>query len=156
MAKYLVHLTPEERAQLTELISKGRRAAVALTRARMLLKAEAHDAGPHWSDAAIAEAVETRVSTVHRVRQAWLEAGLAAALERQKPTGRQYRKRAGAQEARLIALACSAPPAGRARWTLQVLADRLVALNVVPSISAECVRTTRKKTRSNRGRRNRG
>jgi transposase len=100
--------------------------------------------------------VETSLSSVHRVRQAFVEEGLAAALERRKPTGRQYRKLDGAQEARLIALACSEPPEGRVHWTLHLLADRLVALNVVPSISAECVRTTLKKTISNRGSRNSG
>lgn len=156
MATYVVRLTAEERAQLTEMISTGRRAASMLTHARILLKADADDEGSHWSDADIAEALETSVSTVHRVRQALVEEGLAAALERRKPTGRQYRKLDGAQEAQLIALACSAPPEGRTRWTLQLLADRLVALNVVPSVSAECVRTTLKKMTSNRGSRNSG
>ena len=103
MAKYGVRLTAEERAQLTELISKGRRAASLLTRARILLKADAHDQGPRWTDPEIAEAVEISLSTVHRLRQAFVEEGLAAALERQKPTGRLYRKLDGAQEARLIA-----------------------------------------------------
>jgi hypothetical protein len=83
----------------------------------MLLKAEAE--GPQWTDPAMAEAVETSVSTVHRVRQAFVEEGLTAALARQKPTGRQYRTLDGAQEAPLIALACSAPPEGRVRWTLR-------------------------------------
>jgi transposase len=156
MVKYVVHLASEERAQLTELISKGRRAASVLTRGRILLKADAHDAGLHWTDPEMAEAVETSVSSVHRVRQAFVEEGLAAALERRKPTGRQYRTLDGAQEARLIAVACSEPPEGRVHWTLQLLADRLVALHVVPSISAECVRTTLKKTISNRGSRNSG
>jgi transposase len=104
----------------------------------------------------MAEAVETSLSSVHRVRQAFVEEGLAAALERRKPTGRQYRTLDGAQEARLIAVACSEPPEGRVHWTLQLLADRLVALHVVPSISAECVRTTLKKTISTRGSRNSG
>ena len=156
MVKYVVHLASEERAQLTGLISKGRRAASVLARARILLKADVHAEGRHWTDPEIAEAVETSVSSVHRVRQAFVEEGLAAALERRKPTGRQYRKLDGAQEARLLALACSAPPEGWTRWTLQLLADRLVALNVVPSVSAECVRTTLKKMTSNRGSRNSG
>jgi hypothetical protein len=93
---------------------------------------------------------------VHRVRQALVEQGWEAALSRQRPTGRQYRQLDGAQEARLIALACSAPPAGRAQWTLKLLADKLVALDVVDTISAECVRTTLKKTTSNRGNTNNG
>jgi len=149
MAKYVVRLSAEERAQLTELISKGHRAASVLERARILLKADAE--GPHWTDPTSAEAVETSLSTVHRVRQAFVEEGLAAALARKKPTGRQYRKLDGVQEAQLIALACSAPPEGRVRWTLRLLADRLIALNVVPSLSAACVRPTLKTTRSNRG-----
>jgi transposase len=156
MAKYIVRLTDEDRTQLTELISTGRRAASVLTRARMLLKADASEGGPDWSDREIAEAVETSLSSIHRVRQAFVEEGLAVALERQRPTGRQYRKLDGAQEARLIALTCSAPPEGRARWTLQLLADRLVALEVVDTIGRECVRTTLKKTSSSHGRKSSG
>jgi transposase len=154
--KYIVRLTPEERVQLTALISKGHRAASVLARARILLKAAADEEGAHWTDADMATALETSASTVHRVRQACVEEGLTAALERRKPTGRQYRKLDGAQEAQLLALACSAPPDGRARWTRQLLADRLVALHVVPSMSAECVRTTLKKMRSNPGSTNSG
>lgn len=156
MAKYIVRLTAEERTQLTELISTGRRAASVLTRARMLLKADASEGGPDWSDREIAEAVETSLSSIHRVRQAFVEDGLAVALERQRPTGRQYRKLDGAQEARLIAVTCSAPPEGRARWTLQWLADRLVALEVVDTIGRECVRTTLKKTISSHGKKSSG
>jgi transposase len=156
MAKYIVRLTAEERTQWTELISTGRRAASVLTRARMLLKADAREGGPNWSDQEIAEAVETSLSSIHRVRQAFVEEGLAAALARQRPTGRQYRKLDGAQEARLVALTCSAPPEGRVRWTLQLLADRLVELEVVDTIGRECVRTTLKKTTSSRGRRSSG
>jgi transposase len=156
MAKYIVRLTAEERMQLTELISTGRRAASVLTRARMLLKADASEGGPHWSDQEIAEAVETSLSSIHRVRQTFVEEGLAAVLARQQPTGRQYHKLDGAQEARLVALTCSAPPEGRVRWTLQLLADRLVELEVVDTIGRECVRTTLKKTTSSRGRRSSG
>jgi len=156
MAKYIVRLTAEERTQLTELISTGRRAASVLTRARMLLKADASEGGPDWGDGEIAEAVETSLSSIHRVRQAFVEEGLAVALERQRPTGRQYRKLDGAQEARLIAVTCSAPPEGRARWTLQLLADRLVALEVVETIGRECVRTTLKKTSSSPGKKSSG
>lgn len=107
--------------------------------------------GPGWDDARIAEAVECGTSTVYRVRQAFVERGLDAALLRKKPTGRQFRKLDGAQEAQLIALACGAPPEGRVHWTLRLLADRLVALEVVDTISPECVRMTLKKTRSSRG-----
>jgi hypothetical protein len=156
MAKYIVRLTDEERTQLTELISTGRRAASVLTRARILLKADVSEGGPAWNDGEIAEAVETSLASVHRVRQACVEDGLVDALERQRPTGRQYRKLDGAQEAQLVALTCSAPPEGRVRWTLQLLADRLVDLEVVETIGRECVRTTLKKTRSSPGKKSSG
>ena len=153
-AKFVVRLTSEEREQLLGMVNTGKRAASVLLRARVLLKADAD--GPHWSDPEIAEALEVSLSTVHRVRQAFVEESLQAALERKRPTGRQYRKLDGAQEARLIAVACSKPPAGRARWTLQLLADRLVELAIVDSISTECVRQTLKKTTSSRTSRSSG
>jgi transposase len=156
MAKYIVRLTQEERQQLSTLITTGRAAAEKLLHARILLKADVREGSRCWTDAEIAAALDTSESTVHRVRQAFVEQGWEAALARQRPTGRQYRKLDGAQEARLIALACSAPPAGRAQWTLKLLADKLVALDVVDTISAECVRTTLKKTTSNRGNTNNG
>jgi transposase len=145
--KYVVRLAPEERQQLVALVRTGKRAASVLSRARILLKADAGTGGSGLDDATIAEEVETGESTVHRVRQAFVEEGLQAALERKKPTGRQYRKLDGDQEAHLVALACSAPPTGRARWTLRLLADKLVSLEIVDSISPECVRSTLKKTR---------
>jgi hypothetical protein len=156
MAKYMVRLTAEARTHWTELRSTGRRAASVLTRARMLLKADASEGGPDWSDCEMAEAVETSLSSVHRVRQAFVAEGVAAALERQRPTGRQYRQLDGAQEARLIALTGSTPPEGRARWTLQWLADRLVELEGMDTIGRECGRTTRKNTISSHGRSSRG
>lgn len=149
--KFVVRLGPEERRQLLDLVGKGKRAASVLTRARILLKADAGAAGPAWDDAAVAEAVESSESTVHRVRQAFVEEGLEEALYRQKPTGRQYRKLDGDQEARLVALACGAAPEGRTCWTLRLLADKLVELRVVEGISPECVRTTLKKTTCSRG-----
>jgi hypothetical protein len=100
--------------------------------------------------------LETSAATVHRVRQAWVEQGLEAALSRQSPTGRRYRKLDGTPEAQLIAVACSAPPAGRTRWTLKLLADKLVDLDIVDPISPKCVRPTLKKTRSNHGGSSRG
>jgi transposase len=154
--KYVVRLTADERQQLLDLIRTGKRAASVLTRARILLKADAGADDSGWPDEAVAEAVETSASTVHRVRQAFVEQSLDAALYRKKPTGRQYRKLDGKQEAKLIAVACSKPPTGRARWTLKLLASRLVALEVVESISPECVRMTLKKTRSSRGGRSSG
>jgi transposase len=129
----------------------GTAAAAAQAHARILLKADQGEGGPAWPDARIAEAVEVGLSTVHRVRQAYVEQGLEAALHRKRPAGRQYRKLDGAQEARLIALACSPPPEGSNRWTLRLLADQLVALEVVASISPECVRATLKKTTSSPG-----
>ena len=149
--KFVVRLEPEERQQLLDLIGKGKRAASVLTRARILLKADAGEEGPGRDDAAVAEAVETSASTVHRVRQAFVEEGLEEALYRKKPTGRQYRKLDGDQEARLIAVACGPAPEGRTCWTLRLLADKLVELGVVDGISPECVRTTLKKTNCSRG-----
>jgi transposase len=151
LPKYIVRLTDEERTQLDDLIRTGQRAASVILHARILLKANVGEGGPGWDDERIAEAVECGASTVYRVRQAFVEEGLPVALFRKKPTGRQYRKLDGAQEARLIALACGAPPEGRATWTLRLLADRLVELAVVDAISPECVRMTLKKTNSSPG-----
>ena len=120
MVKYVVRLQPEEREQLLMLINTGRGAAAKLLHARILLKADVNAASRRWTDEDIAEALDTSASTVHRVRPAWVDKGLEAALGRKPPTGRQYRKLDGAQEAQLIAVACSAPPAGRARWTLKL------------------------------------
>lgn len=144
--KYIVRLQVEERQQLHQLVNTGKRAAATILKAQVLLKADAD--GPAWSDPEIEEAFDVSLSTIHRVRQAFVEEGLEAALYRKKPTGRQYRKLDGAEEARLIAVACSKPPSGRSRWTLQLLADKLVELDVVDSISRECVRNTLKKTTS--------
>lgn len=156
LPKYIVRLTVEERDQLEDLIRTGKRAASALIHARILLKAAVGEGGSGWDDGRIAQAVECGASTVYRVRQAFVEQGLEAALFRKKPTGRQYRKLDGAQEARLIALACGAPPEGRCRWTLRLLADRLVELDVVESISPECVRMTLQTTSSSLGGRSNG
>ena len=144
--KYIVRLHAEERQQLQQLVNTGKRAAATIVKAQVLLKADAD--GPAWSDPEICEAFDVSLSTIHRIRQAFVEEGLEEALYRKKPTGRQYRKLDGAEEARLIAVACSKPPGGRARWTLQLLADKLVELEIVDSISRECVRNTLKKTTS--------
>jgi transposase len=146
--KFIVRLTAAERAQLQQMVDEGKRAGSVLKRAWVLLKADAD--GPRWGDPAIAEAYGVGLSTVHRIREAFVERGLDAALLRKKPTGRQYRKLDGAQEAQLLAIACSRPPAGRKGWTLRLLADRLVELEVVDTISHECVRATLKKTNSSR------
>ena len=130
----------------SEAIAAGRHAAAAMVHARILLKADAGLGGPGWGDAAIADALECSAGTVARVRKRFAQAGLDAAVHRQKPTGRQYRKLDGKQEAQLVALACSAPPEGKGRWTLQMLADRLVELEVVDAVSDETVRRLLKKT----------
>ena len=152
MKRYKVTLTAEERQQLADLIAAGKAAAQKLAHARVLLKADAADGGPAWPDARIAEAVEVCVATVERVRQRFVEQGLDAALSR-KPRERPARqpKLDGRGEARLIALACSAPPQGRKEWTMKLLADRLVELEVVDTISDETVRRVLKKTNSSRG-----
>jgi len=149
--KYVVGLTPAQRRELERMARSGEHSARMLVRARILLKADAADGGPAWDDAATAEALDCGARTVARVRKKFAQAGLDAALHQKKPTGRQYRKLDGAQEARLVALACSPPPDGRARWTLKLLADRLVELEVVASVSDETVRRTLKKTRSSPG-----
>jgi transposase len=150
--RYLVTLTAVERDHLAGLLSAGRRSALTLTRARILLKADQADGGPAWPDDRIAEALDCGVRTVERVRQRFVERGLEAALGR-KPQDRPSRERKldGRAEARLIALACSPPPDGRAAWTLQLLADQLVELKVVDSVCDETVRRVLKKTNSSRG-----
>jgi transposase len=154
--RYTVRLDAAERQGLIDLVRTGKRAASTLIRARILLKADVGSQGEACDDEEIAAALETSLSTIHRVRQEFVEEGLAEALYRKKPTGRQYRKLDGDQEARLIALACSEAPEGRSRWTLRLLADKLVELQVVESIGPECVRTTLKKTTSSPGCRNNG
>jgi hypothetical protein len=156
MAKSIVRLTAEARTQVTERIAPGRRAASVLRRARMRLTADASAGGPDWSAREMAAAVATSLASVHRVRPACVEAGVAAALERPRPPGRPYRTWDGAQEARRLALTCSPPPAGRARWTRQWLADRRVELAVVDTSGREGVRTPLKHTRSRPGRSSRG
>ena len=148
MKKYRVTLTADERGHLTTLIATGTAAALKLTHARILLKADAAPGGPAWTDDRIADAVEVSTDTVGRVRQRFVEDGLDAALAR-KPQARPSRERKldGAAEARLIALACSEAPAGRKAWTLRMLADKLVELEVVEAVSHETVRRTLKKTR---------
>lgn len=151
MAKrYRVRLTRSERHELEQLISHGKGDARKLAHARILLQADEADGGPRRTDAQIAPSLNTTTRTVERVRERFVEQGLEAALL-PKPSKRIYtRKLDGRQEARLIALACSKPPAGKARWTLRLLADELVELEVVDSLSHETVRQTLKKTRSSR------
>jgi transposase len=143
-AKYVVRLTEDERQALEGLLSGKRVAADRALRARILLKADVD--GDSWSDTEIADAFDVGVSTVHRLRQRLVEDGLEAALSRRPLTTKRPYKLDGAQEARLIAIACGPAPEGRARWTLRLLADKLVELEVVDSIGRETVRQTLKKT----------
>ncbi len=149
--RYIVVLSEEERARLHTMIGRGVAPASALTHARILLKANQGEAGPGWTDAAIAVALEVNPATVARIRQQYATTGLDAALQR-KPPARQYQRRLdGAQEARLVTLACSAPPEGHKRWTLRLLAERMVELQVVETVSYETVRQALKQTGSSRG-----
>jgi len=149
--RHIVVLPEEERARLHTMIGRGVAPASALTHARILLKANQGEAGPGWTDAAIAVAVEVNPATVARVRMRYVAAGLDAAVHR-KPPARQYHRRLdGEQEARLVALACSAPPQGRKRWTLRLLAERMVELAVVETVSHETVRQALKQTGSSHG-----
>ncbi len=141
--KHVVRLTLEERRRLTRLVRTGKSPARVLTHARVLLKADADGSG--WDDEAIAAALDCGARTVARIRKMFVECGLEVAVPRKQPTGRRYRKLDGEQEARLVALACSPAPDGRGRWTLTLLANRLVELKVVDAISDETVRQTLKK-----------
>ena len=148
MKKYIVRLTDTERERLRALTTKGRTAAYRIKHANILLKADAD--GPAWTDERIAEAVGCRVRTVENVRRRCVLEGLEAALQRkEQTTPRRERKLDGEGEARLIALACSQPPDGRGHWTLEMLADELVRMKVVDSISGQTVWRTLKKTSSN-------
>jgi len=145
--RYVVRLEPGERALLERLVSVGKGAAAKLTHARVLLQADQSAAGPGWTDGRIAEGLGVTTRTVENIRQRFVEEGLEAALVRKKPC-RPPRERLldGAKEAQLTAICCSKAPDGRQRWTLQLLADRLVELNIVDSISYETVRRTLQKT----------
>jgi hypothetical protein len=147
MKSYKVTLDAEERQHLHDLIAAGQAAARKLAHARILLKADAAEGGPAWPDGRIADALEVSTDTVERVRQRFVELGLDAALDRkQRERPPREVKLDGRAEARLIALACSTPPDGRAVWTMQLLADKLVELEVVDPISDETVRLALKKT----------
>ena len=144
--KYIVTLTEEERQKLRVLITRGKGAARKLMHARILLKADQGPGGPGLGDSTIAEQVQAGRATVERVRKEFVEEGLEAALNRRKPRRQYRRKLDGDGEAHLIALACSPAPEGRSRWTLRLLADRMVALEQVDHLSYETVREVLKKT----------
>ena len=150
---YEVNLSQSEQDHVENLISRGKEKARKITRARILLKAN-----EGWSDPEIARALDVGIATIERVRKKYVEEGLDGALNRKATSRQQERKIDGATEAHLIALACSEPPAGSARWTLQLLADRLVALEQVEleAVSKETVRRALKKTNLSLGRINNG
>jgi hypothetical protein len=149
--KFVVTLTKEERDELEQRTRTGRGKARDLTHARILLKADAGPAGPNWTDAEIAGALDVSVDTIARVRRAFVEDGLDGALHRRPARTPRLRKLDGRAEAHLIALTCSTPPDGAARWTLELLTARFLALGVSPPVSDETVRRTLKQTSSNRG-----
>ncbi|CAA9349405.1 MAG: Transposase [uncultured Gemmatimonadaceae bacterium] len=144
--KHAVVLTDEQRAALRTLVGRGVAPARRLAHARILLKADQGEGGAAWSDAAIAGALEIHPATVARVRQQFVTEGLEAALARRAPRREYARKLDGEQEAHLVALTCGTPPEGHARWSLRLLADELVRLDVVDTISHETVRQTLQQT----------
>jgi len=144
--KYVVRLDPHERERLGKLVSVGKAAARKLTHARILLQTDVSADGPGWTDEQVSDALGVTTRTVENVRRRCVEEGLDSALGRKKSCRVYERKLDGTGEAHLVALCCSEPPKGRRRWTLQLLGDRLVALDIVESISYETVRRTLKKT----------
>ena len=143
--KYIVRLTEAERAELDALVKTGRAAARKRLHAQILLKADEGEHGPDWTDAAIMEALEVNTRTVERLRQCLVEDGLDTALNGRPQQRYKSPKLDGEQEAYLVALACSAPPDGRSRWSLRLLADRMVELDYVDTVSYETVRQVLKK-----------
>jgi len=149
--KYIVKLTAEERDRLNVLIQKGKVPARQALKARILLKADASEAGDAWSDSQIAEALDTSADTIARTRQQLVEGGIEAALTRRhSPNSARKPIFDGVAEAKLIALACSAPPKGRKRWTLALLETKVVELNIVDRASDNTIGRALKKTRSSR------
>ena len=146
--KYRVTLTADERAELERLLARGKADVRKVKHAQILLKADEAEGGPGWPDERIAEVFDAGIATVERVRRRFVEEGLASALSPYRGGKRIYeRKLDGEQEAQLIALACSPPPEGRARWTLRLLAQHMVELAYVGTLSYETVRQTLKKER---------
>ena len=138
--KYIVKLSPEEREDLQAMIASGKHSAKKVLRGRVLLKAD-----DSWADREIAEALEIHVITIERMRQQFVEEGFESFMTRRKSRRKYLRKLDGKQEAQLTTISCSQPPEGRARWTLRLLADRMVQLDYVESVSHETVRQVLKK-----------
>jgi hypothetical protein len=149
--KYVVRLSADERAKLTDFIRSGKRSSQLLTKARILLKADVSEEGEGWSDGKIAEALDTSVANVERTRRQLVEEGFEAALTRKyNPKCARPRIFDGEAEAKLIALACGPAPAGYARWTLSLLEEKVVELKIVEKASDNTIGRTLKKTFSNR------
>ncbi len=144
--KYIVSLTQAERQELEALTTKGKGPVYKLNHARILLKADTHQPGGGWTDQAISEALDISVATIERVRYRLVQHGLEAAIGRKKARRTKPRSLDGAQEAHLVALTCGEPPSGSAKWSLRLLANRMVELEVVDQLSHETVRQTLKKT----------
>jgi transposase len=148
---YKVTLTDEERQELSALVRKGKGVARRLTRARILLMADEKQTDAAWKDAEIAKALGVHVRTVERTREKCVEMGLETALNHTRPKRSRSKVLDGAAEAHLVQLACTQAPDGREHWSLQMLADKLIELAVVASVSRETVRTTLKKMNSSPG-----
>jgi hypothetical protein len=147
MKKYIVRLSDDEREQLKKIITSGRGTARMFTRARILVKADQSEKGPAWPDEKIGEALDVTVQTIERIRKQLVEEGFDSVLSRHEYKQKVSRKKVdGEVEAHLIALSCSEPPEGRARWTLRLLAEKVVELGYIESISHEAIRQTLKKT----------
>jgi transposase len=150
--KYCVQLSREQRQHLDTIVGSGTLAARTQIHARILLKADVGPSGPAWGDAAIAEALDVSIPTIERVRKAFVTKGLDVALYRRRPRQPpRPRKLDGAQEARVVALTCSTPPQGHERWTLTLLREQVIALEVVDAVARETLRRLLKKTNSSRG-----
>lgn len=145
--KYIVRLSSDERQDLENLVKKGKAAAYKRLHAQILLQADVSEAGPGWTDRQIEAAFPITLRTIERLRKRLVEDGLEAALNRAKRSRVKSKKLDGEQEAYLVALACSQAPEGHARWSLRLLADKLVELNYVDTISHETVRQALKKTK---------
>jgi transposase len=149
---FVVRLSQEEREQLAALVKGGKASALKLLRARILLKADQQERGPAWTDSEIAAALDVSLKTVFNIRRRWVEQGLEAALERKpQDAPSKPRKLDGKAEAKLVAACCGPAPKGRAKWTLRLLAAKLVELEAVDSISPETVRQVLKKMRLSPG-----
>ncbi len=140
--KYIVTLTDEERAELEKLVNKGKNPADKVNHARILLLADTNQSGGGWKDRDISQALKISVATIERVRQRLVEEGLEGALGRKTPQKKRQHRLDGKQEAHLIALTCSSPPDGQGRWTLRMLAEQMVALDHVQTVSHETIRQT--------------